>query len=51
MRHLKPTLLPGAALLTCLALGGCSGNVGMGLSAGIPVGNHGYTSVGTSGWY
>jgi hypothetical protein len=51
MRYLKRTLLLGAALLTCLTLGGCSGNVGVGLSVGVPVGNHGYMSVGTSRWY
>lgn len=40
-------------ILASLALTGCSGNVGVGLSVGIPVGNHGYMSVGTSTgrWY
>lgn len=37
--------------LTTLSLGGCSGNVGVGLSVGVPVGSHGYMSVGTSRWY
>jgi hypothetical protein len=36
--------------LTCLMLTGCSGNVGVGLSVGVPVGNHGYISVGSSRW-
>jgi hypothetical protein len=34
-------------LLTSLSLGGCTGNVGVGVSVGVPVGNHGYMSVGT----
>jgi hypothetical protein len=36
---------------TCLQLAGCSGNVGVGLSVGIPVGDHGYVSVGGGRWY
>jgi hypothetical protein len=34
----------------CLVLTGCSGNVGVGVSVGVPVGNHGYVSVGGSRW-
>jgi outer membrane biogenesis lipoprotein LolB len=30
----------------CLLLAGCSGNVGVGMSVGVPVGDHGYISVG-----
>ena len=39
--------------LACLmlSLGGCSGNVGVGLSVGVPIGSHGYMSVGGSRWY
>jgi hypothetical protein len=40
-----------ALLMSCLLLAGCSGNVGVGLSVGVPVGNHGYMSVGSSRWY
>jgi len=29
---------------------GCSGNVGIGLSVGVPIGDHGYMSIGTSRW-
>lgn len=36
---------------TLLLLGGCSGNVGVGLSVGVPIGNHGYMSLGTSRWH
>ena len=35
-----------AVLLTSLSLAGCNGNVGVGVSVGVPVGNHGYVSVG-----
>jgi hypothetical protein len=42
-----------ALLAASLSLGGCSGNVGIGMSVGIPIGNHGHISVGTSTgrWY
>jgi predicted small secreted protein len=40
-----------ALLLSSLLLAGCSGNVGVGMSIGVPVGNHGYMSVGGSRWY
>ena len=40
-----------ALLVSMLAIAGCSGNVGVGISVGVPVGNHGYMSVGTSRWY
>jgi hypothetical protein len=36
--------------LVCLQLGGCSGNVGVGLSVGVPIGNNGYISVGGNRW-
>lgn len=34
----------------CLMLAGCQGNVGVGMSVGVPVGNHGYISVGGHRW-
>jgi hypothetical protein len=40
-----------ALLVSMLAIAGCSGNVGVGISVGVPVGNYGYMSVGTSRWY
>jgi hypothetical protein len=40
-----------ALMLSMLAIAGCSGNVGVGVSVGVPVGNYGYMSVGTSRWY
>ena len=38
-------------LLASLLMSGCNGNVGVGMSVGVPVGNHGYMSVGTGRWY
>lgn len=37
--------------LAMLSLSGCSGSVGVGVSVGVPVGSHGYMSVGGSRWY
>jgi hypothetical protein len=37
--------------LSSLVLGGCSGNVGIGVSVGVPIGSHGYMSVGGTRWY
>ena len=31
-------------------IAGCSGNVGVGLNVGVPIGNHGYMSIGGSRW-
>lgn len=36
--------------LCCLMLAGCNANVGVGMSVGVPVGNHGYISVGGNRW-
>lgn len=36
--------------LCCLLLAGCSGNVGVGMSVGVPIGDHGYISVGGHRW-
>ena len=40
-----------AVLLSSLLIAGCSGNVGVGMSIGVPIGSHGYMSVGGSRWY
>lgn len=50
MRVLMRKISVGALVVTMLSLGGCSGNVGVGVSVGVPIGNHGYMSVGTSRW-
>jgi len=47
LRRLLITLLA----LACLSLAGCSGNVGVGLSVGVPIGDHGYMSIGGNRWY
>jgi len=38
-------------LLATLALAGCDGNVGVGLSVGVPIGDHGYMTIGGGRWY
>jgi len=38
-------------VISCLALYGCSSNIGVGLNVGIPIGNHGYISLGSSRWH
>lgn len=40
-----------SVLLSSLLLGGCSGNVGVGMSVSVPVGSHGYMTVGGSRWH
>jgi predicted small secreted protein len=50
MRKTKRTVAVIAVLLTSLSLAGCDGNVGVGVSVGVPVGNHGYMSVGGTRW-
>ena len=50
MRRLTTGLALAALLVSCLVLTGCSGRVGVGVSVGVPVGNHGHISVGTSRW-
>ncbi len=40
-----------AVLMTSSLIAGCSGNVGVGMSVGVPIGNHGHMSVGTSRWF
>lgn len=51
MKFLPRKLYLAALLLLCLALTGCSGNVGIGMSVGVPIGDHGYMSIGGRNWY
>ncbi|MGI9201804.1 MAG: hypothetical protein ACR2QL_12135 [Woeseiaceae bacterium] len=51
MRKLKRTIALVALLMTALSLAGCDGNVGVGVSVGVPVGSHGHMRVGASRWY
>ena len=39
-----------ALLAISLLLTGCSGNVGVGMSVGVPIGDHGYMSIGGGRW-
>lgn len=50
MHRFKRVLLA-LTLSAALFAGGCSGNVGVGLNVGVPIGNHGYMSIGTSSWH
>lgn len=50
MRKTNKKWLPVLILASSALIASCSGNVGVGLSVGIPIGNHGYMSVGTSSW-
>ena len=50
MRKLVHGLMLTLVLGSCLMLTGCSGNVGVGVSVGVPVGSHGHVSVGASRW-
>ena len=51
MRRVFRAMAVLALVMSTLLLAGCSGNVGVGVSVGVPIGNHGYMSVGTSRWY
>ena len=51
MRRLLRAAAVLSLVMSTLSLAGCSGNVGVGVSVGVPIGNHGYMSVGTSRWY
>jgi hypothetical protein len=51
MNKAKRIVALAALLMTMLSLAGCSGNVGIGMSVGVPIGNHGYMSVGGTRWH
>ena len=53
MHHLKKKGLLVLVVGISLLLTGCNTSVGVGVSVGVPIGNHGYMSVGTGrrGWY
>lgn len=51
MRRMKKILMLGPVLASCLLLTGCNTNVGVGMSVGVPVGSHGYMSIGTGRWF
>lgn len=51
LRNIRRRAAGAALLIVMLSLAGCEGNVGVGVSVGVPVGNYGYVSVGSSRWY
>ncbi len=51
MRRLKKILLLVPLLASSLLLSACNTNVGVGMSVGVPVGSHGYMSIGTGRWF
>ena len=51
MRKARKNILLCLLLASTALIAGCEGNVGVGLSVGVPVGNHGYMSVGGSRWF
>jgi hypothetical protein len=50
MRRICRSVAVTVLLLASLTLAGCDGNVGVGLSVGVPVGSHGHMSVGGTRW-
>lgn len=50
MRRARRFVAVMALLLSSLLLAGCDANVGVGMSVGVPVGSHGYMSVGGTRW-
>ena len=48
-RYRRLLVLP--VLLAAISVSSCNANVGVGMSVGVPVGSHGYMSVGTSRWF
>lgn len=44
-KSLLVLLLASSALIA-----GCNANVGVGVSVGVPIGNHGHMSIGTQRW-
>jgi len=55
MKHRVCGLLRSVGLIVLLAstlvVHGCNTRVGVGMSVGVPVGNHGYVSVGGTRWH
>ncbi|MGI9260659.1 MAG: hypothetical protein ACR2QR_01415 [Woeseiaceae bacterium] len=48
LKNLRFRLL--SLLIISALIAGCDANVGVGMSVGIPVGSHGYVSVGGGRW-
>ena len=50
MKRFARKILFAALLFSSLLLAGCNANVGVGMSVGVPIGNHGYMSIGGGSW-
>lgn len=53
MRSNIKRILFALVLASSLFLAGCSSNIGVGMSVGVPIGDHGYISLGggSNRWY
>jgi hypothetical protein len=51
MRGFRRVVAVTALVAACLSLSSCSGSVGVGLNVGVPIGDHGYVSVGGGRWF
>ena len=53
MRSITKRILFATVLASSLLLAGCSSNIGVGMSVGVPIGDHGYISLGggSNRWY
>ncbi len=43
--------LAAALIGACLVAGGCGANLGVGVNVGVPIGDHGYVSLGSNRWF
>lgn len=50
MRNRMKKVLLVMLLASSTLIAGCSGNVGVGLNVGVPIGDHGYMSIGGNRW-
>lgn len=53
MKRMIRICLLSALMATSLLLAGCNTSIGLGMSVGVPIGDHGYMSIGgsTNRWY
>lgn len=51
MKNAMKKILLATVLASCALLSSCGGSVGVGLNVGVPIGNHGYMSLGTNRWF
>ena len=51
MKKWKRNMLVLLLAMTSLLLAGCDGNVGVGMSVGVPVGSNGHMHLSTGRWF